>query len=87
MIWLTWALVGKALTAWLLSALAWFVVSLVRRLPENYHDCCALWGLCFWWPLTVPLEILLTVSGWRARRARAKLKRASDSRAERQASP
>ncbi len=78
MIWLTWALVGKVLTAWLLSALAWLTVALVRERPANYHDFCAMFGLCMLWFLTVPLEILLTIA---ARRD------AADRRSQRQASP
>lgn len=78
---IVWAWVSLA---WAASVAFWVIVSFMRERhwPSNYHELCEIVGLCVFWPLTLALEIVLTLAARSERR-----RRASDSRTTRQATP
>ncbi len=59
--------------AWCASVAFWVIVAFARerRLPASYHGFCEMVGLCAFWPLTVTLEIVLTLAARAERRRRA----------------
>ncbi len=72
------------LLAWCTSVAFWVIVSFFRERhwPTSYHEFCEILGLCVFWPLTLTLEILLTLAARRERR-----RRAEHDRTTRQATP
>lgn len=60
--------------AWCASVAFWVIVSFARERhwPENYHQFCEVLGLCVLWPLTLALEILLTLAARAEKRRRVK---------------
>lgn len=59
---------GLIALAWLATVVFWYAVALIKnRGVSSFHEACELWGLCFWWPATLALELALA---WEMRRAR-----------------
>jgi hypothetical protein len=67
----SWERAWVALTCYALCALALLLFAIVRdRGVRNYNELCNLIGLVALWPITVALELALTVASRRERRRR-----------------